>query len=509
MISIDDYILKSYNMEINKYDKGGYFLFNDGTILIKYVSSSEHDPRKGEEKIAKAVNEKKNKGINTPAHLAVKRTVEDGLNVCWVLQEQAKGIEITKILESEEKRKEFLNLLVIAPQEQYDKLVTDMCELFDGLEIKPKNYFYDEINGFTFIDCCYYDIIDFPRRLTDELFSAYKDISSNLEAIFYNIMSTTDREYNIIMEKLIISMERKIPNFNENIRWIARGSYNICQFLKQKGYAIGDLVLNEKEIKQYNSAIISLFQKLLEKISTDDIKIEEITEQTFYNNLSYIPDGINLLNDFFNYVENTEDYPSNTNVLEAKKYIKKLRQKEIMNLINKLTMINHNQYELITKKLCKENASELAIEIANQMKTINTTDDVLRLVKLCYSLSFEGDIHILIASILRLLKIQVVYINAIKISDLMLEPQKDAYEISTFMEIKLNGKWYLLDPNKCFLYDAYNYESNVLPLGYYAYVKGVNKNDLNAKSSKYIKSIEDFFGNFYNFQDDYNVRTTL
>ena len=74
-----------------------------------------------------------------------------------------------------------------------------MCELFDfGLEIKPKNYFYDEINGFTFIDCCYYDIIDFPRRLTDELFSAYKDISSNLEAIFYNIMSTTDREYNII-----------------------------------------------------------------------------------------------------------------------------------------------------------------------------------------------------------------------------------------------------------------------------------------------------------------------
>ena len=59
MISIDDYILKSYNMEINKYDKGGYFLFNDGTILIKYVSSSEHDPRKGEEKIAKAVNEKK------------------------------------------------------------------------------------------------------------------------------------------------------------------------------------------------------------------------------------------------------------------------------------------------------------------------------------------------------------------------------------------------------------------------------------------------------------------
>ena len=86
----------------------------------------------------------------------------------------------------------------------------------------------------------------------------------------------------------------------------------------------------------------------------------------------------------------------------------------------------------------------------------------------------------------------------------MLELQKDAYEISTFMEIKLNGKWYLLDPNKCFLYDAYNYESNVLPLGYYAYVKGVNKNDLNAKSSKYIKSIEDFFGNFYNFQDDYN-----
>jgi len=156
--SIDEYIQETANME-NTSDGGSPAYHFDDVCLIKYQGSIKYGhARQGAELVARKANEKNAIGVRTPAHLGIKRVIDGEKEICWVLQERAKGKSFSEYCDNQDKKVQ-LNIqlrLANAPDAHYEKLVSDVCELFNfGLELKPKNMFYNENvqdGGFTIID---------------------------------------------------------------------------------------------------------------------------------------------------------------------------------------------------------------------------------------------------------------------------------------------------------------------------------------------------------------------
>lgn len=225
---IDQYIELAKNME-NTSDGGSAAYHFDEVVLIKYTLPTKYGKaRENEEIIAEKANEKNANGVRTPKHLGIKRIIDGENEICWVLQEKAKSKNFKYYCRNEDCQEQIIRQSIIAnaPQNHFDKFVIDLCELYNlGMEIKPKNLFYDEDiidGGFTIIDLLGIYKEPFNNSLKDVL-----NINSLSKIIGYfsmidpynknstendNIIST--QLYYEIRKKLFIALENTIPNFN-------------------------------------------------------------------------------------------------------------------------------------------------------------------------------------------------------------------------------------------------------------------------------------------------------
>lgn len=296
MNNIDEYIKASKKME--NVSDGGSECFDFGNVvLVKYKISIRFngDARENEELIAAAANKKRDMGVNTPYHLAIKRVTDEKDNICYVLQEKAKGASFNIYYKEPAEQLQVQELLLEAPDTVYEKCVSDLCELFNmGLELKGKNIFYDNSKdgaGFTFIDLLRYnttplnpDSISDVIRL-DKMASFIYNIPRVRE---YNRTATEEQKeestvlYYKMKQKTFRAMEKVVPNFSRFRRWVLRTySDDVLDFFENNGTIVGNLTLNEDECREFDNYIEQIVNNCLEKIAIGknefwDIRTNEI-----------------------------------------------------------------------------------------------------------------------------------------------------------------------------------------------------------------------------------------
>lgn len=292
MKTIDEYIELSRNA-VNISDGGSpaYKFDENGVVLVQYSISNEYGEkaREMEEKVAKTINEKNEKGVNTPLHIAIKRTDDGKKNYCWVLQEIAKGQNYETYNSSHNDAATQIKLqkkLIDAPDFIYEKAIKDLCELFNmGLEPKSKNIFFDENNGFSFIDFLKENSAPLDNNSKKDLLYLKELVDSiclcpeiksyskeNDEKKFQS------RELCMAMKlKFFKAMEKEIPDFSKNRRWILR-TYRKeeLDFFEKSGIEIGDLTLTDKENQQFEESILNIVKDSYKKIESGEYKYWQI-----------------------------------------------------------------------------------------------------------------------------------------------------------------------------------------------------------------------------------------
>ena len=156
--NIDELIEQTKTMP--NVSKGGSACYAFGeVVLVKYEMSTRYGlVRPDAEIVAEMVNSKNKNGVRTPKHLAIKREIVGEKGICWVLQETAKGKCYLDYCRNPDNNQQLEKQAIIAnaPDSHYEQMALDLKSLlYVGLEIKPKNIFYDESienGGFTFID---------------------------------------------------------------------------------------------------------------------------------------------------------------------------------------------------------------------------------------------------------------------------------------------------------------------------------------------------------------------
>lgn len=286
MKKIEEYILESKKMN-NSSDGGSpAYHFQDGVVLIQYCIPKKYNeiPRKNEEQIAMVANEKNYKGVKTPKHLAIKRTEEEDNIICYVLQERAKGTIYSEysVYKNARLQLEKQSIIYNMPFNHYIKCIEDICELFNmGLELKPKNIFYDKNSkngGFTFIDLLSYDKNPLnPNSIKDMLL-----LIKYMEYIFIvPTIKSYDKSATIVeyyksqqlyfrtMQKVLIAMEKIFPNFHQQKRWILRSlPQNMIDFFKKRNIIEEDLDLTEQEYLTFDKNIGIIVDNSIEKIAS-------------------------------------------------------------------------------------------------------------------------------------------------------------------------------------------------------------------------------------------------
>lgn len=286
MNNIDEYIKASKKMK--NVSDGGSECFDFGNVvLVKYKISIRFngDARKNEELIAEAANKKRDMGVNTPYHLAIKRVTDEKDNICYVLQEKARGACFNignKYYNEPSKQLKVQELLLEAPDTVYEKCVSDLCELFHmGLELKEKNIFYDNSKdgaGFTFIDLLGYDTTPLnPDSISDVIrLDKMASFIYNIPRVGkYNRTATEEQKekstvlYYKMKQKTFRAMEKVIPNFSRFRRWVLRTySDDVLEFFENNGTIVGNLTLNEDECREFDNYIEQIVNDCLEKIAT-------------------------------------------------------------------------------------------------------------------------------------------------------------------------------------------------------------------------------------------------
>lgn len=283
MNNIDEYIKASKKMK--NVSDGGSECFDFGNVvLVKYKISIRFngDARKNEELIAEAANKKRDMGVNTPYHLAIKRVTDDKDNICYVLQEKARGACFSVYGKEPAEQLQVQELLLEAPDTVYEKCVSDLCELFNmGLELKGKNIFYDNSKdgaGFTFIDLLRYNTTPLnPDSISDVIrLDKMASFIYNIPRVkIYSKTATEEQKeestvlYYKMKQKTFRAMEKVIPNFSRFRRWVLRTySDDVLDFFENNGTIVGNLTLNEDECREFDNYIEQIVNDCLEKIAT-------------------------------------------------------------------------------------------------------------------------------------------------------------------------------------------------------------------------------------------------
>ena len=283
MNNIDEYIKESFKME--NVSDGGSECFDFGNVvLVKYKIPVKYNAiaRENEELIAAAANKKRNMGVNTPYHLAIKRVTDEKDNICYVLQEKAKGTCFNVYYKEPAEQLQVQKLLLEAPDTVYEKCVSDLCELFNmGLELKGKNIFYDNSKdgaGFTFIDLLGYNTTPLnPDSISDviRLDKMASFIYNMPKVSIYSKTATKEQIeestilYYKMKQKTFKAMEKVIPNFSRFRRWVLRTySNDVLDFFEKNGTVVGNLTLTDDECREFDSYIEQIINECLEKIAT-------------------------------------------------------------------------------------------------------------------------------------------------------------------------------------------------------------------------------------------------
>lgn len=283
MNNIDEYIKASEKMK--NVSDGGSECFDFGNVvLVKYKIPVKYNAiaRKNEELIAEAANKKRDMGVNTPYHLAIKRVIDEKDNICYVLQEKAKGASFNIYYKEPAEQLQVQELLLEAPDTVYEKCVSDLCELFNmGLELKGKNIFYDNSKdgaGFTFIDLLGYDTTPLnPDSISDVIrLDKMTSFIYNIPRVkIYSKTATEEQKekstvlYYKMKQKTFRAMEKVVPNFSRFRRWVLRTySDDVLDFFENNGTIVGNLTLNEDECREFDNYIEQIVNICLEKIAT-------------------------------------------------------------------------------------------------------------------------------------------------------------------------------------------------------------------------------------------------
>ena len=211
--------------------------------------------------------------------------------ICFVLQEEAKGKIYSTYtdIEDYEKKLTIQEYFSNISSDILKKCITDLCELFNlGLELKPKNIFYDEKEGFYFIDFLnpdntpfdYNSVADFIRikNNINQIFNLLK-ISEYSGADSKKVKKSKELYYKM-MERVLLTLE-ELPNFKKFRRTILRTySLDELNYLSNSGYLNEDLTLNEQEEKEFKENIDKIVQEAIEKIVSGvelwDIQVNEV-----------------------------------------------------------------------------------------------------------------------------------------------------------------------------------------------------------------------------------------
>ena len=221
-------------------------------------------------------------GVNTPYHLAIKRVTDEKDNICYVLQEKAKGTCFNVYYKEPAEQLQVQKLLLEAPNTVYEKCVSDLCELFNmGLELKGKNIFYDNSKdgaGFTFIDLLGYNTTPLnPDSISDviRLDKMASFIYNMPKVSIYSKTATKEQIeestilYYKMKQKTFKAMEKVIPNFSRFRRWVLRTySNDVLDFFEKNGTVVGNLTLIDDECREFDNYIEQIINECLEKIAT-------------------------------------------------------------------------------------------------------------------------------------------------------------------------------------------------------------------------------------------------
>lgn len=291
-MDIDSYI-SQVDSKRNVSD-GGSAAFNFGdVILIKYTIPNKYGiARDCEEEVAKAANIKNSQGVRTPLHLEIKRTNNETENICWVLQEKAKGdsfLEYTLAKNNPTDQLIKQQELLDAPSSHYEKCVKDLCELFHmGIELKPKNIFYDknkDTGGFTFIDLLGYDKTPLNSNSISDVLRLDKYIGFiyAFSTIYeYQKGSLEEKQKSLelslkIRLKIFKAMKKVIPNFEQFERWVLRSYPNVVQeYFKNNSIYKEDLTLTEKDYQQFDEFINNIINDWIKKIAMGSLNVAQI-----------------------------------------------------------------------------------------------------------------------------------------------------------------------------------------------------------------------------------------
>ncbi len=295
MVDIDYYIEQTKNME-NTSDGGSPAYHFPDVVLVKYAMNSQYGiVRKGEEEIARVANIKNEQGVRTPKHLAVKR-IEDGKdNICYVLQERARGVSyanyassgVTDIDAHIEKQKELASM----PSAHLEKWVTDIMALFNmGLELKVKNFFYDkdpEVGGFTIIDLLESNSEEVNTESLKEvhyLLNLINCAANPTPVTSYNKRATPEQVeasmflFYKLKYRLWEALKKVVPNFSQHERWLLRTlEPSLVDFFRSQGMEIDDLALTQDEYGEFNVKVNQIVDECLQMVINGQKKYWQIT----------------------------------------------------------------------------------------------------------------------------------------------------------------------------------------------------------------------------------------
>lgn len=287
MIDIKDAIEQSKNKQ--NISDGGSECFDFGdVILVKYILSLKYAKDKQrardcEEMVMEGVNQLIQKGVNTPRHISVMRTIEGTKDVCYVLQEKCKGkncASMAKYGVSYDTVISDLKRVYNMPFEHYKELIRDGCLLYGmGYESKNKNLFYDEETGFWFIDFLYYDIEQvFDENDPIKMFEALKfvvprprQIASSLrygEELSPEQKSKHDLLEYSIEAKTLFAIRSVIPNFEKYEKfYLYDKSAGLKKYLMEQGIVKKDLFkLEEEDYPVYDELYEMVVNQIIDKI---------------------------------------------------------------------------------------------------------------------------------------------------------------------------------------------------------------------------------------------------
>ena len=314
MKSIDDYIIQSKNKK--NISSGGSSCFDFGDLVLveyilplRFVKNGEH-ARDSEEIVFVGVNKKRDEGVNVPRHIAFKRVIEDDNEICYVLQEKAKGNNCSEYNKYGVSFKEMIDKMYEIydiPFNQVLKLIKDGCSLYEmGYEAQGRNLFYDEYTGFWYIDFLKYDL--------DDVFD-YDDIIKVFKAIKYRIPSLIDlipymryntkltdeqliiknRISNLIKTKNLLAIKSVIPVFNKYEKFYLVDENDIYkEYLIKNNVVKYDLFsLDEKDYLIFNELYELVINNIIEKILKKEVlfwqvECNEIRINSNLFNLRYI-----------------------------------------------------------------------------------------------------------------------------------------------------------------------------------------------------------------------------